>query len=80
MNAWSQNDSKFDQHEAFAPLFYPSFGDEVRAADGTPGPKYWQIVPIIKSMPRLMIHQLLGMWLLLIPTIARNLYLLFGCS
>ena len=34
--------SHYDQHEAFAPLFYPSYGDEVRAADGTPGPKYWQ--------------------------------------
>ena len=34
--------SSYDQHEAFAPLFYPAFGDEVRAADGTPGPKYWQ--------------------------------------
>lgn len=34
--------SKYDQHEAFAPLFYPSQGDEIRAADGTPGPKYWQ--------------------------------------
>ncbi|MDB5232799.1 MAG: family metallopeptidase [Chitinophagaceae bacterium] len=34
--------SIYDQHEAFAPMFYPSFGDEVRAADGTPGPKYWQ--------------------------------------
>ncbi len=32
----------YDQHEAFAPLFYPAYGDEVRAADGTPGPKYWQ--------------------------------------
>lgn len=34
--------SNYDQHEAFYPLFYPSYGDEVRAADGTPGPKYWQ--------------------------------------
>jgi hypothetical protein len=34
--------SRYDQHEAFAPLFYPSQGDEFRAADGTPGPKYWQ--------------------------------------
>lgn len=34
--------SKYDQHEAFAPLFYPAFGDKVRAADGTPGPEYWQ--------------------------------------
>jgi len=33
---------KYDQHEAFAPLFYPSFGDDVRTAAGTPGPKYWQ--------------------------------------
>ncbi len=32
----------YDQHEAFSPLFYPMYGDEVRAADGTPGPKYWQ--------------------------------------
>jgi len=38
----AQSTSKFDAHEAFAPTFYPSFGDEVRAADGTPGPKYWQ--------------------------------------
>lgn len=34
--------SRFDQHEAFAPLFYPSYGDDFRAANGTPGPKYWQ--------------------------------------
>src|SRR4051794_14587496 len=34
--------SNYDQHEAFAPMFYPMYGDEVRAADGTPGPKYWQ--------------------------------------
>jgi hypothetical protein len=40
--AQAQEPPKFDQHEAFAPLFYPNYGDEVRAADGTPGPKYWQ--------------------------------------
>lgn len=34
--------SRYDQHEAFAPLFYPSYGDDTRAANGTPGPKYWQ--------------------------------------
>jgi hypothetical protein len=34
--------SNFDQHEAFAPWFYQAYGDEIRAADGTPGPKYWQ--------------------------------------
>ena len=32
----------YDQHDAFAPLFYPAFGDDLRAATGTPGPKYWQ--------------------------------------
>ncbi|MFT3826041.1 MAG: M1 family metallopeptidase [Chitinophagaceae bacterium] len=40
--AIAQTAGKYDQHEAFAPLFYPAYGDEVRAADGTPGPKYWQ--------------------------------------
>ncbi|MEP7279226.1 MAG: M1 family metallopeptidase [Bacteroidota bacterium] len=34
--------SNYDQHEAFYPLFYPAYGDEIRAADGTPGPRYWQ--------------------------------------
>ena len=34
--------ANYDQHEAFAPIFYPAFGDEVRTAAGTPGPKYWQ--------------------------------------
>lgn len=34
--------SKLDQHEAFAPLFYPAYGDDVRTASGRPGPKYWQ--------------------------------------
>lgn len=38
----AQSKSVYDQHEAFAPFFYPSFGDDVRAADGRPGPKYWQ--------------------------------------
>jgi len=42
MFASAQTQSNFDQHEAFAPIFYPAYGDEVRAADGTPGPKYWQ--------------------------------------
>ena len=42
LQATAQTQSNFDQHEAFAPWFYPAYGDEVRAADGTPGPKYWQ--------------------------------------
>lgn len=39
---FAQTTSNYDQHEAFYPFFYPAYGDEVRAADGTPGPKYWQ--------------------------------------
>jgi Peptidase family M1 domain len=39
---FSQAIGNYDQHEAFAPIFYPAFGDEVRTAAGTPGPKYWQ--------------------------------------
>jgi hypothetical protein len=34
--------SVYDQHEAFAPLFYPAYGDDVRSAAGAPGPRYWQ--------------------------------------
>src|SRR3982751_704803 len=40
--SFSQSAINYDQHEAFAPVFYPAFGDEVRTAAGTPGPKYWQ--------------------------------------
>lgn len=41
-SAWAQGFSRYDQHEAFAPLFYPNYGDDIRTASGTPGPKYWQ--------------------------------------
>jgi hypothetical protein len=34
--------SNYDQHDAFAPMFYPAYGDEVRTASGSAGPKYWQ--------------------------------------
>ena len=42
--AFSQSDSgsHYDQHEAFAPFFYPSNGNEFRSASGQPGPAYWQ--------------------------------------
>lgn len=49
--AWAQNNpqpapasgsSNYDPHDAFGPLFYPYTGDNIRAADGTPGPDYWQ--------------------------------------
>jgi hypothetical protein len=41
-SVFSQSTGNYDQHETFAPIFYPAFGDEVRTAAGTPGPKYWQ--------------------------------------
>ena len=34
--------TKYDQHVAFAPFFYPAYGDDIRSAAGAPGPKYWQ--------------------------------------
>ncbi len=40
--ALSQINGNYDQHEAFAPIFYPAFGDGVRTAAGTPGAGYWQ--------------------------------------
>jgi hypothetical protein len=40
--SFSQPAVNYDQHEAFSPIFYPAFGDDVRTAAGTPGPKYWQ--------------------------------------
>jgi hypothetical protein len=42
LSAFSQDTVNYDQHEAFAPVFYPAYGDEVRTAGGTPGPQYWQ--------------------------------------
>jgi hypothetical protein len=40
--SFSQTVATYDQHEAFAPIFYPAYGDRVRTAAGTPGPDYWQ--------------------------------------
>ena len=34
--------SVFDQRQAFNPEFYPNYGNDIRTAAGTPGPKYWQ--------------------------------------
>jgi hypothetical protein len=34
--------TNYDYHETFGPLFYAKNGSEYRAADGEPGPKYWQ--------------------------------------
>src|ERR1700744_394226 len=32
----------YDYHETFGPPFFTKNGTEYRAADGAPGPKYWQ--------------------------------------
>ncbi|MEJ7769709.1 MAG: hypothetical protein WKF89_17960 [Chitinophagaceae bacterium] len=42
LSLFPQTVSTYDQHEAFAPLFYPGYGDDLRTASGTPGSKYWQ--------------------------------------
>jgi hypothetical protein len=34
--------TKYDYHEAWKPFFFTKNGNEMRAADGQPGPKYWQ--------------------------------------
>ncbi len=34
--------TNYDYHETFGPLFYQKNGSEYRAADGSPGAKYWQ--------------------------------------
>jgi hypothetical protein len=35
-------DSKYNNREAFGPLFYPQSGNEYRTGSGEAGPKYWQ--------------------------------------
>ncbi|HAL82817.1 MAG TPA: peptidase M1 [Mucilaginibacter sp.] len=40
--ATTQPATNYDYHETFGPLFYTKNGSEYRAADGEPGPKYWQ--------------------------------------
>jgi hypothetical protein len=37
-----QEQSKFDNTQLFSPIFYTQNGTEYRAADGEPGPQYWQ--------------------------------------
>src|SRR5262250_2540119 len=36
------NPTKFNNHEAFDPLFYTQSGNDYRTGSGEPGPKYWQ--------------------------------------
>jgi hypothetical protein len=38
----AQPEKKYDPHVLFSPLFYPPSVNEYRAANGEPGPKYWQ--------------------------------------
>jgi hypothetical protein len=35
-------ETKYNYNETWKPFFYTKNGDEFRAADGQPGPKYWQ--------------------------------------
>ena len=35
-------ESKYNNQEAFDPLFYPQSGNDYRSGSGEPGPKYWQ--------------------------------------
>jgi hypothetical protein len=41
-DAQQSKDSKYDNREAFNPLFYSQSGNELRSGSGEPGPKYWQ--------------------------------------
>lgn len=41
-NSLTAQVSIFDKQQAFNPEFYNNYGNEVRTAAGTPGPKYWQ--------------------------------------
>jgi len=41
-NKPTQPTTNYDYHETFGPPFYSKNGNEYRAADGAPGPKYWQ--------------------------------------
>jgi len=34
--------TKYDYHDAWKPFFFTKNGNEYRASDGSPGPKYWQ--------------------------------------
>jgi hypothetical protein len=38
----STQQSAYDAHTLWQPLFYPHYGNEYRSATGAPGPKYWQ--------------------------------------
>jgi outer membrane lipoprotein-sorting protein len=40
--AKAQDNSVYDQHEVFNPVFYTYNGNEFRSAGGQPGPEYWQ--------------------------------------
>ena len=42
ISGFAQQQSVYDQREAFNPQFYPYPGNDFRSASGEPGPKYWQ--------------------------------------
>lgn len=81
VNSFAQK-TNYDQHEAFAPMFYPAYGDKVRAADGTPGPDYWQNRADYNIQATLddSLQNVSGIVTITYTTTARNNYLLYGCS
>ncbi|MDX2048028.1 MAG: M1 family metallopeptidase [Chitinophagaceae bacterium] len=42
VHSQSSTTSKYDPHDLFSPLFYKTTGTVYRAANGEPGPMYWQ--------------------------------------
>src|ERR1700744_5448946 len=41
LSAQPSSTSRFDQHKAFDPIFYPTGSTVYRSASGAPGEKYW---------------------------------------
>ncbi|HMR92149.1 MAG TPA: M1 family metallopeptidase [Chitinophagaceae bacterium] len=42
LQAQTATETKYDNHDLFSPLFYTYNGNQYRAANGEPGPAYWQ--------------------------------------
>ncbi len=42
INVSMAQQSRYDQHKVFNPIFYTTNGNEIRTAGGEPGTKYWQ--------------------------------------
>lgn len=40
--SFAQDEKTFDPDKLWNPLFYPHYGNDIRSANGAPGPNYWQ--------------------------------------